>query len=196
MRYTRPALTIATALLALTGLGTTAQADNNSDGKDGKSNICFIHVEGNHNHNACGSIKYGNNATTGQGHVVRLGSTDSCDHATIRLQNTTAPGVTVTADGTSGAGFYPGFAPPAVLTPGESATWCSQGRPNQTFTIAFNISVFGNLEIQGSAAEDGTRTWGPTPSSGGDWGMMDISTTGAPALAICTIGTPGCQEGS
>ncbi|MGP3691364.1 hypothetical protein ACTVZO_43140 [Streptomyces sp. IBSNAI002] len=72
MRYTRPALAITAALLALTGIGTTAHADNY--GKDpGKSNICFIEVKGNHNHNACGNIKYGNNATTGNGHNIRSG---------------------------------------------------------------------------------------------------------------------------
>ncbi|MCX4784265.1 hypothetical protein [Streptomyces sp. NBC_01264] len=70
MRYTRHALAITTALLALTGLATTAHADNTGDSKDGKGNICFIHVEGNHNTDACGSIEYGNNATTGNGHRV------------------------------------------------------------------------------------------------------------------------------
>ncbi|MCX4784610.1 hypothetical protein [Streptomyces sp. NBC_01264] len=71
MRYTRTALATATALLALTSLATTAHANSDGKDKDGKSNICYIHVEGNHNHNACGSIKYGNNATTGSGHNVR-----------------------------------------------------------------------------------------------------------------------------
>ncbi|MCX4784246.1 hypothetical protein [Streptomyces sp. NBC_01264] len=72
MRYTRATLAAATALLAITGLGfsTTAQADNHD--KDHR-NICIIEVKGNHNHNACGSIKYGENATTGSGHSVRTG---------------------------------------------------------------------------------------------------------------------------
>ncbi|MGP3691752.1 hypothetical protein ACTVZO_45175 [Streptomyces sp. IBSNAI002] len=65
MRYTRPALTIATALLALTGLSATAHSDDIGKDKDG-GNFCVIEVKGNHNHNACGNIKYGHNATTGQ----------------------------------------------------------------------------------------------------------------------------------
>ncbi|MGP3691336.1 hypothetical protein ACTVZO_42925 [Streptomyces sp. IBSNAI002] len=88
MRYTRRTLAITTALLALTGITTTAHADNNGDNKDGKSNICYIHVEGNHNHNACGSIKYGNNATTGQGHAVTgLGVTDDPDGPLPRMHS-------------------------------------------------------------------------------------------------------------
>ncbi|MFI8106658.1 hypothetical protein [Streptomyces sp. NPDC086023] len=67
MRYVRTALAAATALLTLTTLAATAHADDH--GKD-NGNLCYIQVEGNHNHNACGSIKYGNNATTGQGHTV------------------------------------------------------------------------------------------------------------------------------
>ncbi|MGP3688971.1 hypothetical protein ACTVZO_30460 [Streptomyces sp. IBSNAI002] len=87
MRYTRHALTIATTLLALTGIVTSAHADNNSDNKDrdGKTNICYIHVEGNHNHNACRDIKYGHNATTGLGHSVvglgQLGNGSPCPTA-------------------------------------------------------------------------------------------------------------------
>ncbi|MFJ8113836.1 hypothetical protein [Streptomyces sp. NPDC096132] len=72
MRFTRTALTAATALLTLTGLGTTAHADDyNKD--SGKGNPCFINVVGHHNNTACGSITYGDNATTGQNHSVGLG---------------------------------------------------------------------------------------------------------------------------
>ncbi|MEU1515685.1 hypothetical protein ABZ490_26660 [Streptomyces sp. NPDC005811] len=71
MRFTRTALTAATALLTLTGLGTTAHADGyNTD--SGKGKPCFISVVGHHNTSACGSITYGDNATTGQNHSVGL----------------------------------------------------------------------------------------------------------------------------
>ncbi|MGP3691791.1 hypothetical protein ACTVZO_45370 [Streptomyces sp. IBSNAI002] len=72
MRHMRTALAAATALLALTGLASTAHADDHGKDHD-KNNVCFIKVEGNHNHNACGSIEYGHNATTGNGHSVVTG---------------------------------------------------------------------------------------------------------------------------
>ncbi|WP_030775400.1 hypothetical protein [Streptomyces sp. NRRL F-2664] len=71
MRFTRPALAAVTALLAVTGLGTAAYADNNDNGT---SNFCFIYVTGDHNTDACGNISYGDNATTGQGHTTGLGT--------------------------------------------------------------------------------------------------------------------------
>ncbi|WP_353962816.1 glycine-rich protein [Streptomyces sp. NBC_01264] len=75
MSCTRPALTIATALLALTGLATTAHADNHDkDHGGGKSNHCYINVKGNHNTNACGTVTYGDNTITGNGHTVQLGT--------------------------------------------------------------------------------------------------------------------------
>ncbi|MFI8106831.1 hypothetical protein [Streptomyces sp. NPDC086023] len=72
MRYTRPALAIATTLLTLTGLATTAHADDHGKDKGG-GNLCVIEVIGNHNTDACGNIEYGNNATTGQGHSLVTG---------------------------------------------------------------------------------------------------------------------------
>ncbi|MFI8106830.1 glycine-rich protein [Streptomyces sp. NPDC086023] len=78
MRYTRTALAATTALLTLTGLAATANAEDHHE-DNGKSNHrCIINVVGNHNHNACENIKYGHNATTGNGHsITNLDSVDS-----------------------------------------------------------------------------------------------------------------------
>ncbi|MFI8106829.1 hypothetical protein [Streptomyces sp. NPDC086023] len=134
MRYTRTALTIATTLLDLTTLGgTTAHANNEKDkGENGKSNICFIHVEGNHNHNACGDIKYGDNATTGQGHSVTRGQGsqgNECEsnQTTIILRNSGSGTLTLDAqflkgsgvDGMAGTYYLASDAFPATIAPGQ-----------------------------------------------------------------------------
>ncbi|MCX4784439.1 hypothetical protein [Streptomyces sp. NBC_01264] len=77
MRYTRPALTIATTLLTLTTVTTAGSYadDNDHNGRDknDKGNHCYIKIKGNHNNSACNDITYGNNATTGNGHSVGTG---------------------------------------------------------------------------------------------------------------------------
>ncbi|MFI8106838.1 hypothetical protein [Streptomyces sp. NPDC086023] len=67
MRYTRPALAIATTLLAFIGLASTAQADDNGKEKDCTITIGTV---GDHSNIACGNITFGDNATTGQGHTT------------------------------------------------------------------------------------------------------------------------------
>ncbi|MGP3683156.1 hypothetical protein ACTVZO_00205 [Streptomyces sp. IBSNAI002] len=146
MRYRHPALAIATALLALTGLGTTAHADNNRDNKDG-GKLCVIEVKGDHNHNACGNIKYGHNATTGQGHsVTTSGITAPATTNYFNIQNMTsdeliiysysgpwvsAPGlpVEIMAGETDSSNFF-------AWTPGTTASISLVGNAFYTVTVS------------------------------------------------------------
>ncbi|MGP3683129.1 hypothetical protein ACTVZO_00005 [Streptomyces sp. IBSNAI002] len=149
MRYTRSALAIASTLLALTGLGTSAHANNNGDGKDhGGSNICFIHVEGNHNHNACGNIKYGHNATTGSGHSV-LGQVQEINQAV--LTNQTSLTLTVNSNGCQGPDgcSVSTSSGTSAVGPGQSVTigglWGSSSWPYQ---LELDSEEYGSVYLK------------------------------------------------
>ncbi|MFI8106383.1 hypothetical protein, partial [Streptomyces sp. NPDC086023] len=146
MRYTRTALTIATTLLALTTLGgTTAHANNEKDkDEDGKSNICFIHVEGNHNHNACGDIKYGDNATTGNSHTLTV----SAEPLLARLTVTNGTGSNLAWSCPSCQGPYktgyvtPGAAPFEFVQPfGSTASFFTIPGGNEVRVVINPIGV-------------------------------------------------------
>ncbi|MFI8106657.1 hypothetical protein [Streptomyces sp. NPDC086023] len=208
MRYTRPAFAIATTLLALTGI-TTAHADNSDDeGNKRGGNSCFIHVEGNHNHNACRDIEYGDNATTGQAHsIVGLGTirnTAACpdtEGTSFRWQNSTDPGVPVSGTATTGfGGFRPGFQPPATLNAGDpSVDWCATNLEDINFTL-----TVGGRQITGTVQPVGDQLppnigWnqvGPNPLP---YGLRIVATSpaavfvevcGPVVTSTCSISRP------
>ncbi|MGP3691329.1 hypothetical protein ACTVZO_42885 [Streptomyces sp. IBSNAI002] len=178
MRYTRTALTITTTLLALTALGNTAHAD--SKNKDGKSNSCYIKVVGNHNHDACGNIEYGNNATTGAGHQVFTGDTRLRDAAynCFEIANHTGDTFMLDAANTDpgdGNSWYGGL--PQSPIPAEDTFFtagCTNG-PNQ-FALATIAYSNGSGKFQGSIADNST---GGDPVVRGATTGYDICLTGA-----------------
>ncbi|MCX4784208.1 hypothetical protein [Streptomyces sp. NBC_01264] len=155
MRYTRPALAITTALLALTGIATTAHADDDHSKEKGKGkgNLCVIEVKGNHNHNACGNIEYGNNATTGNEHTVISGRLGDEGDGCIRVVNyLTDTGINVTGSTT----------PPATwnVTPPNSIinfnlplnnpdqNWCLSSNNGNDTTTYMQAAVNANLILK------------------------------------------------
>ena len=72
MRHTRPAFAAATALLALTGLSTTAHAASGTS-DDTDPGHCVIVNFGSDNNSACHDLISGDSNTTGTGHTVGTG---------------------------------------------------------------------------------------------------------------------------
>ncbi|MFI8106655.1 hypothetical protein [Streptomyces sp. NPDC086023] len=208
MRYTRPALVIATAFLALSSLGAAHADDNDESAKHHNGDVCFIRVEGNHNHNACGDIKYGDNATTGQGQsVLGLGSIrqSGCETVSLTWYNHTAPGVTIQGDASTQSpyGFDGNFSAPSTsLVPGITpATWCtSDDSDDGDANIMFRFSAFGS-GVTGSVNLIGPQTITFT-SDDGTYGLSVLDgTRDRIVVAVCTLGQqipgdPPCQEGS
>ncbi|MFI8106385.1 hypothetical protein [Streptomyces sp. NPDC086023] len=131
MRYTVTALTTA-ALLTLAGITTTHADSGDSQSGKGEGGFCSIHVIGKHNHNACGDIKHGDNATTGQGHSVTRGQGsqgNECEsnQTTIILRNSGSGTLTLDAqflkgsgvDGMAGTYYLASDAFPATIAPGQ-----------------------------------------------------------------------------
>ncbi|MGW4687927.1 hypothetical protein ACWEPM_23935 [Streptomyces sp. NPDC004244] len=125
MRYPRAALATATALLALGafGLGTTAYADGHH-GNDSPGDTCTINNTGDHNHNACGNISYGDNATTGQGHNTRgSAQLQRLCITVVNNLNYSSPGITFTGGAVTTTGTLT-VGPTATLAQGASTTAC------------------------------------------------------------------------
>ncbi|MGP3691387.1 hypothetical protein ACTVZO_43255 [Streptomyces sp. IBSNAI002] len=194
MRYTRPALAAATMLLALTGLGTTAYADDNA--KD-RGNFCIIEVKGNHNHNACGNIKYGHNATTGQGHKVSLASGIDDSNYNYTIRNNSTQAVTLTCDEwpeLCQLALSQDTAPPGsshvILLAGRTGYGAAGGAPG-SFTV--NSNPDNTVFIEGGPAQctnaAGNPPWpvGPLDCNVSPDGMTicitDHSTTPVPCTA-------------
>ncbi|MFI8105860.1 hypothetical protein [Streptomyces sp. NPDC086023] len=175
MRYTRPALAITTAILALTGLATTAHADDDAKDHD-KNNICFIHVEGDHNHNACGNIEYGANATTGQGHSVISGLTTPIQQSNcIDITNNLPSGAVLTLTPPSPTSPNPNppasawsIKPAQTIANGEAALACANGSfaglTYTTSTTGAQVSLQSNSNtVTGQAKYQ--------PSGGTSWDL-------------------------
>ncbi|MEU1200042.1 hypothetical protein ABZ446_27965 [Streptomyces sp. NPDC005813] len=108
MRHTRSAFAAATALLVLTGLGTTAHAASDTS-EDTDPDGCVIINFGSNDNNACHDLIIGNNNTTGTGHSVgtSLGSVQFSQGFHITNQE----GVPITLASVSG-GPFEGALPP------------------------------------------------------------------------------------
>ncbi|WP_158718078.1 hypothetical protein [Streptomyces sp. NRRL F-2664] len=133
MRYTRPALTAITALLALTGLGTTAHADSN-----GRNDNCTITIGtvGDHSNIACGNMTYGDHATTGQGHTTGgLGaSLGDLPNECVIFTNSTNENLYRD----SVTGFAPNYGAPAVIPPGlTTAPICARDDEESFFYVYY-----------------------------------------------------------
>ncbi|MGP3687619.1 hypothetical protein ACTVZO_23520 [Streptomyces sp. IBSNAI002] len=138
MGSTRTALAAAAALLTLAGLATTAHADDH--GRDHGENVCFIRVEGSHNHNACGSIKYGDNATTGSGQAVALRglASPSC---------TTRPTLGIVAiSGAAQAATFLSATPSSLLVPPASTDPLGNAPATLTFDNGNCTGATGFIE--------------------------------------------------